>query len=105
MIVRQEFVVIPMKGGVRVYGPRDFPSGTPIGPHAQKLHVEGPLWIRQPDPELTSAQWEEWLVQLRDAGWSVTLGPFWTGKSYEELKPEDFVRLEDVRDELLRSAR
>jgi hypothetical protein len=100
MIVRQEFVVIPVEGGVRVYGVRDFPSGTAVGPHAQKLHVEGPVWVRQPDSELTQAQWERWLEQLRDAGWSVTVEPLWTGKPSGR-----YVRLEDVRDELLRSAR
>ncbi len=106
MVVTQEFVAIPVEGGYRVYGDLDFPVGTmPIGPHALKLHVEGPVWVRQPRVELSKAQWERWLVQLREAGWLVEVGPFWTGRPYEELKPEDFVRLEDVRDELLRSAR
>jgi hypothetical protein len=100
MIVSQQFVIIPVEGGVRVYGAADFPSGTPIGPDAEKLHVEGPVWVRQPCPELTRAQCEEWLQQLRDAGSSVTVGPFWTGKPSGR-----YVRLEDVRDELLRSAR
>ncbi len=105
MIVRQEFVAIPVEGGVRVYGVPDFPLGTPIGPDAQKLHVEGPVWVRQPDSELTLSQWEEWLEQLRHAGWSVTVGPFWTGKPFEELTPDDFVPWEEFRDELLRSPR
>ncbi len=105
MIVRQEFVVIPAEGGVRVYGASDFPVGTPVGPDAQKLHVEGPVWVRQPYPELTRAQWEEWLQQLRDAGWSVTVGPFWTGRPFEEFEPEKSVPWEEFRDELLRSAR
>jgi hypothetical protein len=105
MIVSQEFVVIPMEAGVRVYGASDFPLGTPIGPEGQKLHVEGPVWVRPPDPELTRSQWEEWLDQLRNAGWSVSVGPFWTGKPFEELTPEDFVPWDEFRDELLRSAR
>ncbi len=106
MIVIQEFVVIPMEGGVRVYGARDFPVGTTaIGPHGLKLHVEGPVWVRPPRIDLTQAQWENWQVQLREAGWLVTVEPFWTGRPYEELKPEDFVPWEEVRDELLRSAR
>ena len=51
MVVRQEFVVIPVEGGVRVYGvPRFFLRGPPIGPDAQKLHVEGPLWVASPTP-------------------------------------------------------
>ena len=32
MIVRQEFVAIPVEGGVRVYGVPDFPLGTPSDP-------------------------------------------------------------------------
>ena len=105
MAVTEEFLVLPWEGGVRVYGVHYFPHNRFIGRDAQRLHVEGPLWVRPPQPELTRSQWERWLVMLKEAGWSVTLGPFWTGKPYEELRPEDFVRLEDVRDELLRSAR
>jgi len=105
MVIRQDFVVIPIEGGVRVYGVPDFPLGTAVGPHAQKLHVEGPVWVRQPDRELTQAQWERWLDRLRGAGWSVTVEPLWTGKPFEELTPEDFVPWEEFRDELLRSAR
>jgi hypothetical protein len=104
MIVRQDFVVIPIEGGVRIHGVPDFPLEIGVGPHAQKLHVEGPVWVRQPRTELTLAQWERWQVQLKEAGWSVTVGPLWTGKPFEELTPDDFVPWEEFRDELLRSA-
>jgi hypothetical protein len=100
MKVMQEFLVLPMEGGVRVYGVHDFPHNKFIGRDAQKLHVEGPLWLRPPKTELTHEWWERWQVMLKEAGWSVTLEPLWT------LKPSGrYVRLEDVRDELLRSAR
>jgi hypothetical protein len=106
MVVTQEFVVIPMEGGVRVYGVPDFPVGTtPIGPHALKLHVEGPVWVRQPRIELTQAQWERWQVQLRDAGWLVTVEPFWTADLSKDIDPADLMPWEEFRDELLRSAR
>jgi hypothetical protein len=103
MIVTQEFVVIPFEGGVRIYGVKDFPSGTITGPNALKLHVEGPVWVRQPRIELTQAQWDRWQVQLKEAGWTATVGPLWTGKPFEELTPDDFVPWEEFRDELLRS--
>jgi hypothetical protein len=103
MIVTQEFVVIPIEGGVRIHGVPDFPRGTITGPNALKLHVEGPVWVRQPRTELTQAQWERWQVQLKEAGWSVTVEPLWTGKAFEELDPEDCVPWEEFRDELLRS--
>src|SRR5690349_25105053 len=106
MVVTQEFGAIPLEGGFRIYGVPDFPVGTmPIGPHALKLHVEGPVWVRQPRVELTQAQWERWQVQLKEAGWLVEVGPFWTGRPFEELNPEDLVPWEEFRDELLRSAR
>jgi hypothetical protein len=105
MIVTQEFVVIPVEGGVRIHGVPDFPPGTAIGPHALKLHVEGPVWVRQPRTELTQAQWERWQVQLREAGWFVTVEPFWTSDPSKDLNPEDLVPWEEFRDELLRSAR
>jgi hypothetical protein len=106
MVVTQEFVAIPMEGGFRVYGVPDFPVGNmAIGPHALKLHVEGPVWVRQPRVELTRAQWERWLVQLKEAGWSVAVEPFWTADLNKEIDPADTVPWEVFRDELLRSAR
>jgi hypothetical protein len=90
----------PFRGGVRVYGVHDFPSGTWIGRDAQKLQVVGPVWVRPPRPELTVAQWEKRQDILREAGFSVTVEPFWTST------PSDRDHLlEDVREELLRSAR
>jgi hypothetical protein len=105
MTVTQEFVVIPIEGGVRIHGVPDWPPGTVTGPNALKLHVEGPVWVRQPRTELAQAQWEKWQVLLKEAGWSVTIEPLWTGKAFEDLDPEDLVPWEDFRDELLRSAR
>jgi hypothetical protein len=100
MDVTQEFLVLPSKGGVLIYGVRDFPSGTPVGPDAQRLRVVGPVWVRPPFPELTEAQWESWQAQLQSAGFSVTVGPFWTSTPSGRSR-----QLEAVRDELLRSAR
>ncbi|HZW34229.1 MAG TPA: hypothetical protein VFF52_26135 [Isosphaeraceae bacterium] len=100
MDITQEFLVLPCEGGVRVYGVHDFPSGTWVGRDAQKLHVVGPVWVRPPRPELTAAQWEKWQDILREAGFSVTVGPFWTSTPSGR-----YHLLEDVRDELLRSAR
>src|SRR5947199_9437671 len=98
MDVTQEFLVLPCDGGVRIYGVHDFPSGTWVGRDAQKLHVVGPVWVRPPRPELTEAQWQKWQVMLREAGFSVTVGPFWT-----TTPSGRYHGLEDVRDELLRS--
>jgi hypothetical protein len=100
MAVTEEFLVLPWEGGFRVYGVYNYPHHKFIGRDAQRLHVEGPVWVRPPQTELTRRQWEHWLIRLKEAGWSVMLGPFWTGQPSEE-----FVLLEDVRDELLRSAR
>jgi hypothetical protein len=105
MVVTQEFVVIPVEGGVRVHGVQDFPLKTGVGQNAQKLHVEGPVWVRPPRTELTQAQWERWQVQLQEAGWSVTAEPLWTTDLNREINPEDLVPWEEFRDELLRSAR
>jgi hypothetical protein len=100
MDVTQEFLVLPNEGGVRIYSVRDFPSGTWVGRDARKLHVVGPVWVRPPQPELTEVQFQTWQDMLQNAGYSVEVGPFWTttpsGRYHD---------LEDVRDELLRSAR
>ena len=44
--------------------------------------------------------WESWQDQLRSAGFSVTVGPFWTSTPSGHFQP-----LEPVLDELLRSVR
>ena len=100
MDVTQEFLVLPSNGAVLIYGVRDFPSGTAIGRDAQRLRVVGPVWVRPPRPELTKAQWESWQNQLRSAGFSATVGPFWTSTPSGHFQP-----LEAVLDELLRSVR
>ena len=100
MDVTQEFLVLPSNGTVFIYGVRDFPSGTAIGRDAQRLRVVGPVWVRPPDPKLTEAQWQDWQAQLQTAGFSVTVGPFWTSSPSGRSQP-----LEAVRDELLRSVR
>ena len=100
MTIMQEFLVLPMEGGVRLCGVRDLPHSHFIGRDAQRLRIEGPLWVRPPKTELTLEWWERWQVMLEEAGWSVTVEPFWTGEPSGR-----YVRLEDVRDELLRSAR
>jgi hypothetical protein len=105
MTVAQDFVVIPIEGGVCIHGVPDFPPGTTVGPHAKVLHVQGPVWVRQPRTELTEAPWERWLVQLKEAGWSVTVEPIWTADLTKDVDPENTVPWEVFRDELLRSAR
>jgi hypothetical protein len=100
MVIAEEFLVLPRDESVRVYGVYNYPHDQFIGRDAQRLRVEGPVWVRPPRTELTAAQWERWLERLKEAGWSVALGPFWTGEPSDE-----FVPLEDVRDVLLRSAR
>src|SRR5437763_15126936 len=109
--VTEEFLVVPSNGSVRIYGVHDLPSGTFIGRDAQKLRVVGPVWVKPPRPELAEAQWPRWQDRLREAGFSVTLGPFWTNPN-AFLPLEEMIRggatsrpLEEVRDELLRSAR
>jgi hypothetical protein len=100
MDVTEEFLVLPLNGNFRIYGVRDFPSGTAISRDAQKLRVVGPVWVKPPRPELTEAQWVRWQAQLQSAGFSVTVEPFWTSSPSGRSQP-----LEAVRDELLRSAR
>ena len=89
MIVTQEFVVIPIEGGVRIHGVPDFPSGTPVGPHGQKLHVEGPVWVRQPDTELTQAQWETVAGPAQGRRMVRHGRAVLDREAFEELEPED----------------
>jgi hypothetical protein len=105
MTVTQDLAIIPIDGGVRIHGVPDFPPGTAVGPHAKVLHVQGPVWVRQPRTELTEAQFERWLAQLEEAGWSVTVEPFWTTDLTREIDPAELVPWEVFKDELLRSAR
>jgi hypothetical protein len=100
MDVTEEFLVLPSDGSFRIYGVHDFPSGTFVGRDAKRLRVIGPVWVKPPRPELTEAQWEQWQVQLRSAGFSVTVEPFWTSSPSGHYQP-----LEAVLGELLRSTR
>jgi hypothetical protein len=100
MAVTQEFLVLPSSGTVRVYGVREFPSGTFVDRDAKRMRVAGPVWVRPPRAELTEPQWESWRAQLQSAGFSVTVEPFWTSSPSGHYQP-----LEAVLDELLRSAR
>jgi hypothetical protein len=100
MVVTQEFLVLPSNGAVRIYGVRDFPSGTFVDRDAKRMRVVGPVWVRPPRAELTESQWESWQAQLQSAGFSVTVEPFWTSTPSGRYQP-----LEAVLDELLRSVR
>jgi hypothetical protein len=100
MAVTQEFVVLPAEEAVRIYGVRDFPSGTFVDREAKRMRVVGPVWVRPPRTELTGAQWQSWQTQLQSAGFSVTVEPFWTSSPSGQYQP-----LEAVLDELRRSAR
>ena len=48
MVVTQEFLVLPSNGAVRIYGVRDFPSGTFVDRDAKRMRVVGPVWVRPP---------------------------------------------------------
>jgi len=100
MVVTQEFLVLPSNGAIRIYGVRDFPSGSFVDRNAKRMRVVGPVWVRPPRAELTESQWESWQRQLQSAGFSVTVEPFWTATPSGRYQP-----LEPVLDELLRSAR
>jgi len=111
MEVRQEFLVLESGGNVAVYAPRDFPLGTPIGPDAQRLRVLGAGHVEPPRIHLTRIEFDRWRQELESAGRQVTLGPFWTNPNaflpLDEIirRGATFRPLEEVRDELLRSAR
>lgn len=100
MTVTQEFLVVPSNGRRLVYGVDSLPAGTIIGAEAERLRIEGPVWVKPPRVDLTSVQWESWMGQLRDAGFKVEVGPFWTTTPAGRFQP-----LSEVVDELLRTAR
>jgi hypothetical protein len=81
---RQEFLVIESGDDVGVYTPSTFPLGTPIGPDARRLVVDGPSRVRPPKVHLTEAEFAAWQNQLEGAGYEVTLGPFWRDPASRE---------------------
>jgi hypothetical protein len=110
MELTQEFLVLESNGDVAVYTVVQFPRGTPIGPDAQRLRVVGPSRVEPPRIHLSRLEFDQWRVELEQAGRQVSLGPFWTSPDaflpLEELRRRGvrFRPLEEVRDELLREA-
>src|SRR6266536_1481765 len=104
---RQEFLVIEAGGDVAVYAPRQFPLGTPIDRDAKRLGVSGSSLVTPPKVHFIATEFDQWRRQLEGAGYTVTLGPFWTdadmlAKSDEAIRRGETISLEDFRDELLR---
>jgi hypothetical protein len=109
MITTQEFLVLGAESEIAVYAPRQFPSGTPIGPDARRLGITGPSAVRPPKVRWTPAEFDAWRRSLEGLGYSVTIGPFWRDPVSPE-QAEEAVRLgqtaalKDAFDELLREA-
>jgi hypothetical protein len=107
----QEFLILESNGDVAVYRPSTFPRGTPIGPDAQRLRVMGAGRVEPPRIHLTRLEFDRWRQELEITGRQVTLGPYWTNPNaflpLEEIirRGATFRSLDEVRDELLRSAR
>jgi hypothetical protein len=100
MVITQEFLVLSSDEHLRVLGVEQLPPGVEVGPDARRLRVLGPLWIKPPRPEMTMSQWEAWQSQLRSAGFTVSIEPFWTSAPSGNYQP-----LEAVADELLGQGR
>ena len=105
----QEFLILESNGDVAVYRPSTFPSGTPIGPDAQRLRVLGPGRVEPPRIHLTRLEFDRWRQELESEGRQVTLGPFRSNPALlltleEIIRRGEFRSLEEVRDELLREA-
>jgi hypothetical protein len=96
MVITQEFLVLSSHESLRVLGVEQLPPGIEVGQDARRLRVVGPLWIKPPRPEMTMSQWEAWQGQLRAAGFTVSIEPFWTSAPSGNYEP-----LEVVADELL----
>jgi hypothetical protein len=100
MVITQEFLVLSSQENLRVLGVEQLPPGIEVGQDARRLRVLGPLWIKPPRPEMTISQWEAWQGQLRSAGFTVSIEPFWTSAPSGSYEP-----LEVVADELLGQGR
>jgi hypothetical protein len=96
MVITQEFLVLSSHESLRVLGVEQLPPGIEVGQDARRLRVMGPLWIKPPRSEMTISQWEAWQEQLRSAGFTVSIEPFWTSTPSGNYEP-----LEVVADELL----
>src|SRR4051812_29060137 len=98
---RQEFLILKSDGLVNVYTVRTFPLGTPIGGDAERLGVDGPSPVRPPKAELSAAEFDDWRRHLENAGYAVTLGPYWRNpvsrEQFEEsVRRGDFIPLKDA---------
>jgi hypothetical protein len=74
---KQEFLVIAASGDLVVYTPSTFPAGTAIGPDARRLGVDGASLVHPPKDHFSPAEFDQWCRELEQAGFAVTLGPFW----------------------------
>jgi hypothetical protein len=109
MTRKREFLVIETGEDVAVYAPSQFPLGTPIGPDAKRLGVDGPSPVQPPAIHLTRPDFDRWRRQLEGEGYSVTLGPFWRNRvsreeAEEAIRRGDTIPLKEAFDELLREA-
>jgi hypothetical protein len=96
MVVTQEFLILSSHENLRVLGVEQLPTGIEVDQDARRLRVVGPLWIKPPRPELTRSQWDAWQAQLRIAGYTVSVEPFWTSAPSGNYEPLDV-----IADELL----
>jgi hypothetical protein len=94
--ITEEFLVLTSNGSVLIIAVGEMPPGTKVGPDAMRLRVNGPVWVKPPRPVLTPEQWELWQNRLREAGFSVSVEPFWTSRPTGIYLP-----LEEVVDDLL----
>jgi hypothetical protein len=109
MTPRQEFLILESGDSVAVYTPRTFPHGTPIGPDAKRLGIDGPSLVWPPATHLSRAEFDNWRGQLEREGYSATLGPYWRDpispeRAEEMVRNGKFIPLKEAFDELLREA-
>jgi hypothetical protein len=109
MTFTQEFLVLETEGTFGVYGVRQFPKGTVVGPDARRLRVVGDSPVSPPQRHLSGAELDQWCRQLEDSGRTVTIGPFWTTpglleRSLEEAARGETIPLKEAFDELCRRA-
>ena len=107
MTPRQEFLILESGDNVAVYTPKTFPQGTPIGPDAKRLGIDGPARAQPPASHLSREEFDRWRGELEREGYTVTLGPFWRDPTPPE-EVEELIRgrgktvtLEEFRNELL----
>jgi hypothetical protein len=102
MTFLREFLVLSLEEGLTVYGPTDFPAGTPVRRDARRLRTKGPSPASPPSHEMSQADFETWVESLRSDGYEATIEPFWSDPIPTEIGPTQ--PLHEAFDELLRLA-